>query len=134
MFNPSPINLVKEMMKGQFLIGTLTQVLNKTYDDKINPQNVYKEILEIYKNAVGQCPTFELPTSFKTIENKGKNYFHEKFDFKYPLRMIWIITGRGEFNTFETKKLIGPGDVIMLPTGIPFFWRLTGNLKFITHI
>jgi mannose-6-phosphate isomerase-like protein (cupin superfamily) len=133
MFNPIHMNLIKEIMKGQFIIGSLTQVINKEYDEKFDPRDLYKQTLEHYINVVGQCPTFELPTSFKTIDTKGKVYLFEKFDLKYPLRMIWIISGRGEFHTFETKKLIGPGDVIMVPTGIPFFWKLTGNLKFITH-
>lgn len=133
MFNPAPINIIKEIMKSQFSIGTLTQVKAREYTNETDLKAVYKDMVQMYKSNVGDCPDFEFPTTFKTIDTKGKIYFHEKFDLKYPLRMIWIISGRGEFHTFETKKLVGPCDIIMLPSGIPFFWRLTGKLKFITH-
>jgi quercetin dioxygenase-like cupin family protein len=134
MYNPTPMPVIKEIMRLTLTFGTITQVTFKEYKDTYKINDVFRETLENYKNQVGKLPFFNQPTEFKTIDTKGKIYFHEEYDNKYPLRMIWIIEGYGEFTTFETKKTLNPGNIIMLPTGLPFFWRLNGNLKFITHV
>lgn len=129
MINPIRMGILKDIIKNNLVFGTLVQVTDQEHTD-IN--DVYSNAIKNYKASVMNIPDFKHQTEFKTVDTKGKVYFHETIDTEYPLRMIWVISGYGEFTTFQINKHVKPGSVIVLPTGVPFMWNIRGNLKFIT--
>ena len=135
MFNPTPINILKEIINYyEAPMRCVIVIDDKILGDQTDYAQFYKEAIDYYDANVNKrfefanIPSFEFPKEFSVYDSKGVPF--PNVDVVYPITFLHIIEGRGTLQLLSRKTIyLDAGRIVMFPTHFTFGWSMKGNIK-----